>query len=84
MRLNFASLVVNLPVGQDLYFVSDMNNSGDLIGSSSTGANFLLQRLDAGDRQAHSTPLVKNVRHAIPPVIAIMRSRLQPQARQLK
>jgi hypothetical protein len=35
VRLNLADLVENLPVGQDLFFITDMNNTGDMIGFSS-------------------------------------------------
>ncbi|WP_028212326.1 hypothetical protein [Paraburkholderia mimosarum] len=80
VRLNLANLVVNLPAGQDLFLISDLNNNGDMIGSSSTQANFLLQRLNAGDQQVYTTPLVKITPHAIPPVIAMMRSRLRQQS----
>jgi hypothetical protein len=84
LRLNLSDLVVNLPVGQDLFFISDLNNHGDMIGSSSTGANFLLQRLDAGAPQHFATPVVNNAPRAVPPGIAIARSRLLPQLGQLK
>jgi hypothetical protein len=84
LRLNLADLVVNLPAGQDLFSITDLNNHGDMIGTSSTPANFLLQRLETGDLQAYPTPVVNNARRAIPPVVAIMRSRLQPQLGQLK
>ncbi|TDN58892.1 hypothetical protein [Paraburkholderia sp. BL10I2N1] len=83
VRLNLADLVVNLPAGQDLYFIRDLNNHGDMIGSSSTGAYFLLQRLEEEDRQAYATPVVNNARRAIPPAV-IMHKRLLPQLRQLK
>ncbi|MFP3565482.1 hypothetical protein [Paraburkholderia sp. SIMBA_030] len=83
VRLNLADLVVNLPVGQDLRLITDLNNHGDMIGSSSTGANFLLQRLDQGDPQRYPTPVVNNTRHTIPPWAAIMRNRRQPELGQL-
>ncbi|QBR01961.1 hypothetical protein [Paraburkholderia pallida] len=84
VRLDLSSLVVNLPAGQDLYLISDLNNHGDMIGVSSTGANFLLIRLDTGDSQTYAKPLVNNARHTAPPVIAIMRGRLQPKSGQMK
>jgi hypothetical protein len=77
VRLNLADLVVNLPVGQELSAIADLNNHGDMIGSTSTGANFLLQRLEDDDRQAYATPAVSSARHAIPQGVAIMHSRLQ-------
>jgi hypothetical protein len=76
VRLNLADLVVNLPVGQDLAAIYGLNNHGDILGSSSTGANFLLQRLNDGDRETYETPVVNNVRRAIHPGVAIMRSLL--------
>jgi hypothetical protein len=75
--LNLANLVVNLPVGQELSSIADLNNHGDMIGSTSTGANFLLQRLADDDRQAYATPAVSSALHAIPRGVAIMRNRLQ-------
>jgi hypothetical protein len=84
VRLNLADLVVNLPAGQDLYSITDLNNHGDMIGSSSTGAHFVLQRLNEGDRQAFATPVVNNARRAIPPALAIMRNRLLPSSGQVK
>jgi hypothetical protein len=77
VRLNLANLVVNLPVGQELSSIADLNNHGDMIGSTSTGANFLLQRLADDDRQAYATPAVSSALHAIPRGVAIMRNRLQ-------
>jgi hypothetical protein len=77
VRLNLANLVVNLPVGQELSSIADLNNHGDMIGSTSTGANFLLQRLADDDRQAYATPAVSSARHAVPQRVAIMRNRLQ-------
>ncbi len=61
VRLNLADLVVNLPAGQGLSLIADLNNHGDMIGVSSTGANFLLHRLegehdDGGEPQALATP----------------------------
>jgi hypothetical protein len=77
LRLNLADLVVNLPPGQELTAIGDLNNHGDMIGTTSTGANFLLQRLEDDDRQAYPTPAVTSARRAIPQGVAIMRSRLQ-------
>jgi hypothetical protein len=77
VRLNLADLVVNLPVGQELFLIADLNNHGDMIGSTSTGANFLLQRLEDDDRQAYPAPAVSSAQHPIPQGVAIMRSRLQ-------
>jgi hypothetical protein len=74
VRLNLADLVVNLPLGQDLFFISAINNHGDMIGSNSSG-NFLLQRNDATSSHSFATPVVKNERRAIPPVIAAMQRR---------
>jgi hypothetical protein len=84
VRLNLADLIVNFPAGQDLFFITDLNNHGDMIGISSTGANFLLQRLEQGDLQVYGMPKVNNAQRSNPPAVAIMRSRLQPQLGQLK
>jgi hypothetical protein len=88
VRLNLADLVVNLPAGQDLPAISDLNDHGDMIGVSSTGANFLLQRLEGevagSDWQALPTPAANNARRAIPPIMAMVRGRLLPQFEQLK
>ena len=43
IRLNIADLVENLPEGQDLGFIVDINNHGSMIGFGSQG-NFLLER----------------------------------------
>jgi hypothetical protein len=43
-RLNIADLVENLPEGRDLSFISDINNQGSMIGTSSQGSSFLLER----------------------------------------
>jgi hypothetical protein len=77
VRLNLADLVVNLPAGQELSSIGDLNNHGDMIGSTSTGVNFLLQRLEDDDRQAYATPAVSALRHTIPQGVAMMRSRAQ-------
>jgi len=50
VRLNLADLVENLPAGQDLRFILDMNNHGNMIGSSSTGNNFLLELVGVGNQ----------------------------------
>jgi hypothetical protein len=44
VRLNVADLVENLPEGQDLRFMVDINNNGSMIGFGSQG-NFLLERM---------------------------------------
>jgi hypothetical protein len=77
VRLNLADLVVNLPAGQELRLIADLNNHGDMIGTTSTGANFLLQRLEDDERQAYARPEVTSARRAIAPAVAMMRSRLQ-------
>ncbi|BCG04855.1 hypothetical protein PPGU19_094230 (plasmid) [Paraburkholderia sp. PGU19] len=80
VRLNLADLVVNLPAGQDLARIKDLNNHGDMIGSSTSSANFLLLRLESGDQQAYATPVVDNTWHALPSAVTIMRGRLRQQA----
>jgi hypothetical protein len=44
IRLNIADLVENLPEGQDLGFIVDINNHGSMIGFGSQGSSFLLER----------------------------------------
>jgi hypothetical protein len=77
IRLNLADLVVNLPAGQELLLIVDLNNHGDMIGLTSARANFLLQRLDDDDHRPYPTPVAHRGPHAIPQGVAIMRSRLQ-------
>jgi hypothetical protein len=77
VRLNLADLVVNLPAGQELFLIADLNNHGDMIGFTSTRANFLLQRLDDDDHHTYPTPVAHRGPHAIPQGVAIMRSRFQ-------
>jgi len=85
VRLNLADLVVNLPVGQDLFLITGLNNQGDMIGVSSGGGNFLLQRLDDEEASSRSfaRPVVQKTR-AIPPVMAAIQRRLHPQFDKLK
>lgn len=84
VRLNLADVVVNLPVGQNLASITGLNNGGDMIGFSSTGANFLLQRLGEGDMQGYPTSVVNDAIHAIPPGVATMRNRLLSQFGRVK
>ena len=84
VRLSLADQVVNLPVGQDLLLITDLNNHGDMIGRSSMSANFLLERLDAGSPQAFATPVISNAPRALPSAIAVMRNRFLPQLGRLK
>ena len=76
VRLNLADLVVNLPAGQDLRVIADLNNHGDMIGATSTGATFLLQRLEDDDHQPYPRPVAHHAPHAIPQGMAFLRSRL--------
>lgn len=46
IRLNLADLVENLPSGETLYFIYDINNRGDMLGFGGLGSIFLLKRLD--------------------------------------
>jgi hypothetical protein len=87
VRLNLADLVGNLPPGQDLFSITDMNNKGDMIGSSFQNNNFLLQRRGEMESEAFvpaAGTAVKNKPHAIPPVIAAIRRRNMPQLHELK
>jgi hypothetical protein len=77
VRLNLADLVVNLPAGEELRLIADLNNHGDMVGSTSTGANFLLQRLEDDDHHPYPTPVAHRGPHVIPQGVAIMRNRLQ-------
>jgi len=45
IRLNLAELVDGLPTGIDLYFISDINERGDLIGFDLNGGAFILERV---------------------------------------
>jgi hypothetical protein len=53
VRLNLADLVENLPLGQNLSEILDINNHGDMIGWSVEGFSiqdaFLLERTGVGD-----------------------------------
>ena len=44
VRLNLADLVENLPAGQTLSYIFDINNHGDMLGSGEQGS-FLLERV---------------------------------------
>ncbi len=66
-RLDLASLAVNLPAGEDLKVIMDMNDQGDLIGESSSGHYFLLQRLS--DNRHYDPPTVPKGRRPIPGVL---------------
>jgi hypothetical protein len=85
IRLNLADLIVNLPVGTDLFLITGLNNRGDMIGLSSGGSSFLLQRLDDEEASSRSfaRPVVQKTR-AIPPVMAAIQRRLHPQLDKLK
>ena len=50
VRINLADLVENLPAGQDLSTISDMNGHGSMIGTSSQGSSFLLERTGSGSQ----------------------------------
>ncbi len=76
VRLNLADQVVNLPAGVDLAYVLDLNNHGDMLGGSSAGNQFLLQRLDGSDRKSYATPVLTGTPRVASPAIAAMRSRL--------
>lgn len=49
VRLNLTDVVDGLPAGQDLSFIEDLNNHGDMIGFSSAGGTFLLMRSEGDD-----------------------------------
>ncbi len=50
IRLDLTKLVENLPAGQNLSDIFDLNNQGSMLGTSSSDySNFLLERIGAGD-----------------------------------
>ena len=82
VRLDLATLVVNLPAGQDIRVVTDIDDQGDLIGVSSTGNNFLLQRVD-GEKH-FDAPVVTNQRRPIPLALAAFQRRTRSQLHEMK
>jgi hypothetical protein len=82
VRLDLATLVDNLPAGQDIRVVTDMDDQGDMIGVSSTANNFLLLRID-GDEH-FETPVVTEQRRPVPLALAAHQRRLRPQSHELK
>jgi len=90
VRLNLADLVGNLPSGQNLSYIFDINNHGDMLGLDDQGGSFLLERTGAKGSAfstaaytAHtSSPGVENGRRAVPAVAAAMlhRHMLSPHA----
>jgi hypothetical protein len=68
VRLNLADLVENLPsVEGPLWYIGDVNNHGDMIGSGITGNVFLLERIGARDRVsvAEGTDLLWELEHRL-------------------
>jgi hypothetical protein len=82
VRLDLATLVVNLPAGQDIRVVTDIDDQGDLIGVSSTGNNFLLQRVD-GDKH-FDAPAVTNQWRPIPLALSAFQRRTRSQLHEMK
>jgi hypothetical protein len=82
VRLDMAALVDNLPAGQDVRVVTDMDDQGDVIGMSSTGNNFLLQRI-TGD-QHFETPVVKILNRAAPHAQSAFQRRAKPLPYEFK
>jgi len=78
VRLNLADLVENLPLGQSLGAIFDINNHGDMIGTGGffSGGNFLLERIDATGPQSFATPdgttqsPAEGRGHGVPPAVA--------------
>ena len=48
VRLNLADLVENLPSGQNLRYIFDINNHGDMLGLDDQDRPFLLERTAVG------------------------------------
>jgi hypothetical protein len=82
VREDLATLVVNLPAGQDIRVVTDMDDQGDMIGVSSTANNFLLKRIDGNEH--FDTPVVTGQRRPIPLALAAYQRRLRPQPHEMK
>jgi hypothetical protein len=68
VRLDLAPLVHNMPAGQDLRSISSFDNDGDMLGSSSTGNTFLLQRL--GSAEMDPGPAQMGPAHDVDPMHA--------------
>jgi hypothetical protein len=87
VRLNLADLVENLPSEQNLRYIFDINNHGDLLGFGSLGS-FLLERVDATGLVSSTAPTpsadVKNDRRPIPPAAMAMPRRHIPPTNMLK
>jgi hypothetical protein len=49
VRLNLADLVINLPANEQLFYITDINNKGDIIGYNMNFESFLLKRIDNKD-----------------------------------
>jgi hypothetical protein len=82
VRLDLATLDVNLPAGQNIAVVTAMDDQGDMIGVSSTNNNFLLQRFFGG--KPFDTPVVTNQMRPIPLALAAFQRRSRPQLNELK
>ena len=60
VRLNLASLVENLPSGQNLSVIVDINNHGDMVGfgfGDFIFDFFLLERIGVGTRAGQQFPI---------------------------
>lgn len=83
MRLNLADLVENLPSGQTLFFIQDLNDSGNMIGFGDLGS-FLLKRIDEDEScptPAAATQALSgatDMRTASPAAAAMLRRRVPP------
>jgi hypothetical protein len=49
VRLNLADLVVNLPPNEQLFYITDINNKGDIVGYNMNFESFLLKRIGTKD-----------------------------------
>lgn len=87
VRLNLADLVENLPVGQNLRYILDINNHGDMIGFGDQG-DFLLERVDARKRASSiasmTSPRLENESRPIPPAAMEMLHRRPRSSQALK
>lgn len=71
VRTDLSTLVRNMPLGQDLYAITALNNDGDMIGFSLQGTSFLLQRLNEWEPE----PDEAKVERHLPPAAAAERER---------
>jgi hypothetical protein len=79
VRLNLADLVGNLPSGQDLRAINDINNHGDMIGFGTQGS-FLLEKVDSAALVSSTTPTPSSEakQHTLPAALVIQQRLMSP------